>query len=319
MRIRIGHLSTFYHTAILLMADETTGHRLGAEVEWRLLGTGPAIVDAFARGQLDLAYIGLPPAIIGIARGVGITCVAGGHMEGTVMVGKSDDRGFPEAHDLGEILGQFTGRKIGVPGKGSIHDVILADSLAKHHLSETIEVRNFAWADMVTEALASGEVAAACGTPALAVAARHYAGCRVLCPPSRLWPQNPSYGILARREFAHREKSLLKAFLSLHEEATRTLRTDPATSAEIISAYVGFIEPDFIRETLALSPRYCAQLSAGYMDSSMEFVRVLLRLGYIQREPERGEVFDPTLISEIHGPGDHYAETSAYDMITKEA
>jgi NitT/TauT family transport system substrate-binding protein len=172
---------------------------------------------------------------------------------------------------------------------------------------------------MVTEALASGEVAAACGTPALAVAARHYAGCRVLYPPSMLWPRNPSYGILARRDFVHREPSLVKTFLSLHEEATRTLRTDPWASARIISAYVGFIEPDFIMETLALSPRYCAQLSAGYMDSSMEFVRVLRRLGYIHREPERREIFDPALIGETHGPGDHYAETSAYDRIIKEA
>jgi NitT/TauT family transport system substrate-binding protein len=319
MRIRIGHLSTFYHTAVLLMADTGTERQLGAKVEWRLLGTGPAIVDAFERGELDLAYVGLPPAIIGIARGVGITCIGGGHMEGTVMVGKSTERGFPETQDLGEILGQYTGRRIGVPGKGSIHDVILADELARHRLAEAIEVRNFAWADMVTEALASGEVAAAFGTPALAVAARRYAGCRVLFPPSRLWPQNPSYGILASRDFMKRDRSLVSAFLSLHEDATRTLRTDPWTSAEVISGYVGFIEPDFIREALALSPRYCAQLSDGFMASSMEFVSALVRLGYIDREPERGEVFDPTLINKIHGPGDHYAETSAYDTITKEA
>jgi NitT/TauT family transport system substrate-binding protein len=301
------------------MSDAGTERRLGAKVEWNLLGTGPAIVDAFERGELDIAYIGLPPAIIGIARGVGITCVGGGHMEGTVMTGKSDARGFPGTQDLGEILGQYAGRKIGVPGTGSIHDVILADSLARHNLAETIEVKNFAWADMVTETLASGAVAAAFGTPALAVAARRYAGCRVLYPPSMLWPQNPSYGILASRDFMHRERSLVKAFLSLHEEATRALRTEPGTSAEIISAYVGFIEPDFIVETLALSPKYCAQLSAGYMASSMKFVPVLRGLDYISREPERGEIFDPTLISEIHGPGDHYADTSAYDMITKEA
>ncbi|MBS1235016.1 MAG: hypothetical protein H6R43_732, partial [Nitrospirae bacterium] len=36
MRLRIGHLSTFYHTAILLMADEKLQKSLGVDVEWRL-------------------------------------------------------------------------------------------------------------------------------------------------------------------------------------------------------------------------------------------------------------------------------------------
>jgi NitT/TauT family transport system substrate-binding protein len=83
----IGHLSTFYHTAIILMANEDTDARLGCRIEWRLFGTGPAIVNAFEKGDIDLAYIGLPPAIIGIERGVNIICIAGGHIEGTVIAG----------------------------------------------------------------------------------------------------------------------------------------------------------------------------------------------------------------------------------------
>ena len=109
MTVRIGHLSTFYHTAVLLMARGTAPARLGAEVEWRLMGTGPAIMQAFGRGELDLAYIGLPPAIIGIERGVDVVCVAGGHIEGTVMAGKDRWRGFPELDDLGAVLRQFAG------------------------------------------------------------------------------------------------------------------------------------------------------------------------------------------------------------------
>lgn len=104
MKIRIGHLSTFYHTAILLMANSDTDSRVGAEIEWKLMGTGPAIMKAFGRGELDMAYIGLPPAIIGIDQGIKVTCVAGGHVEGTVMAGKAQWTGFPETKDLGMIL-----------------------------------------------------------------------------------------------------------------------------------------------------------------------------------------------------------------------
>ncbi len=95
-RLRIGHLSTFYHTAVLMMAGPDTCKRLGAEVQWRLFGTGPAIVNEFEKGGLDLAYIGLPPAVIGMERGVGIKCIAGGHIEGTVLSAKKQYKGYPE-------------------------------------------------------------------------------------------------------------------------------------------------------------------------------------------------------------------------------
>ncbi|HXW69420.1 MAG TPA: ABC transporter substrate-binding protein, partial [Dissulfurispiraceae bacterium] len=145
----IGHLSTFYHTAMLLMAKGTLGKKIGARVEWKLFGTGPAIVNAFEKGELDLAYIGLPPAIIGIARGVEIKCIAGGHIEGTVVCGRTGDRGFPETDDLGAVLRQFSGFKIGVPGNGSIHDVILTDCLDRFELNSFVEVIHFPWADAI--------------------------------------------------------------------------------------------------------------------------------------------------------------------------
>ncbi len=141
-KLRIGHLSTFYHTAILLMARGDADARLGGGIEWRLMGTGPEIMRAFGNGEIDLAYIGLPPAIIGIERGIGVICIAGGHMEGTVMAGKALWRGFPEVRDLGEVLGQFRGRRIGVPGNGSIHDVILRDCIERQRLDGEIGIRN---------------------------------------------------------------------------------------------------------------------------------------------------------------------------------
>lgn len=304
--LRVGHLSTFYHTAVLLMARGDTGKRLGTAIEWRLFGTGPAIVTAFEKREIDLAYIGLPPAIIGIDRGAAITCIAGGHIEGTVLSAGNRYAGFPEIKDLGEVLRQFRGLKIGVPGKGSIHDVILMEYIRKYGLTDEIEVVNFQWADQVTEAIVHDEVAAAVGTPALAVAVVRFAGGRVLFPPSRLWPYNPSYGILADRDFLNIRRELAELFLVLHEEATSFLRVDPAGAAELISGYVGFIDKEFVLDTLRLSPKYCGQLTEAYLATSAQFVKVLRRLGYISREIPQQEIFDVSLIRKIHPAGDHY-------------
>jgi NitT/TauT family transport system substrate-binding protein len=306
MKVRIGHLSTFYHTAILLMADENLQKTLGADVEWRLFGTGPAIVNAFEKNELDIAYIGLPPAIIGIDRGVEIICIAGGHIEGTVISGKSVHRGFPELQDLGEILAQFCGKKIGVPGKGSIHDVILADCLSRYNLAKDIEVVNFQWSDQLTESVVRDEVSAAFGTPALAAAIKRYADGKVLYPPSLLWPDNPSYGILAGKRFLRGSGEIAERFLRQHEMATAILRNNQLEAARIISRFIGIVDEDLVLDAITISPKYCAKLTGEYISSTMAFVKHMKSLGYISREISSREIFDTSLIDKIHPEGDHY-------------
>ena len=306
MKLRIGHLSTFYHTAILLMANGRLQEDLGVDVEWRLFGTGPAIVAAFENGELDIAYLGLPPALIGIDRGVDLICIAGGHIEGTVICGKNMYRGFPEVEDLGEILSQFRGEKIGVPGKGSIHDVILADSLLRHDLAGDIEVVNFSWSDQLTEAVVHDEVSAAFGTPALAAALMYYAGGRVLYPPSLLWPNNPSYGILADSSFLQDSGVIVEKFLLQHEKAASILRDHPRKAAETISRLVGFVDEGLVLEALRISPKYCTKVTAGYISSTMAFAKVMKSMGYMKGEVSVQEVFDTGLIDKIHPEQDHY-------------
>lgn len=306
MKIRIGHLSTFYHTAILLMAGTDTEARLGSEIEWRLMGNGPSIMKAFYRDELDMAYIGLPPAIIGIGQGVDVLCVAGGHMEGTVMTGKARWKGYQETGDLRAVLDQFRGRKIGVPGTGSIHDVILKDCLEQQGFESDIEIVNYPWADMVTEAVVMDEVVAGVGTPALAVAINRFAQGKILYPPSKLWPDNPSYGIVAHRGFLEKEQARVKKFLELHEEATALIRREPRKASRKIADFVSVVDEDFVMDTLRISPKYCAHLNEGYIASTMKFVPVLQRLGYIKEDIAEDRIFSREIIDGIHPEKDHY-------------
>lgn len=308
MKLRIGHLSTLYHTAMVLMADGSAGKKLGADIEWRLFGTGPDIVDSLRKRELDMAYIGIPPVIIGIDRGVAIRCIAGGHIEGSVISAKRHYKGFPETDSLSDILKQFCGLRIGVPGKGSIHDVIITEYIERFGLQGKVEILNFKWADEVTEAVVHDRIAAAVGTPALAVAVQRYANGRVLYPPSSLWPNNPSYGIVVDIDFLNRERGTVEKFIILHEEATSFLRNNPHEAARLIADYVKFIDADFVMATLKISPKYCAQLTDDYIFSTMEFASALLRLGYISRMILSEEIFDASLIRKIHSSNDHYGD-----------
>ncbi len=301
-KIRIGHLSTMYHTAFLLrgtglLADEGLG------ATWTLFPSGPDIISAMQRGDLDLGYIGLPPVIIGIDRGLSLACIAGGHVEGTVMIAGAGVRTPGECGGMREFLSQFAGNAIGTPPKGSIHDVIVGELLREHGIRD-VTVKHYPWADFLPDALRDGEILAAAGTPALAVTARRYGSARLVVPPDRLWPFNPSYGIVVMREML-KKKDLLTRFLTAHEAACEQIRHDPRAAARVVAGTTGMTDPEFVLETYRISPKYCAALPPEYVSSTMKFVGTLRSLGYISRPVREDEIFEHSLIAAVH-PGPHH-------------
>jgi NitT/TauT family transport system substrate-binding protein len=306
MQLRIGYLSTMYHTSHVIRHLRWVEDRIGVQPLWSLFGTGPAMVQAFASGTLDLGYIGLPPAMIGIARGLPLVCVAGGHVEGTVMIAR---RGYTAARDvdtLQAVLGQFAGKNLGTPAAGSIHDVI-ARSLLNDHAVRDAAVKNYAWADLLPEAIERGDIEGAFGTPPLAVLAGTWYDHRIVVPPPLLWPCNPSYGIVTTRAMLERT-DILQPFLMLHEEACNLILRQPDEAARAVAGALKVIDAEFVKKVFRISPRYCAQLPEEYVSAAMRFIPVLRRLGYMQRDLTSAEVFDLSCISAIHPEGHHYSE-----------
>lgn len=274
----------------------------GVDASWKLFPSGPDIMKAMADGEIDLSYIGLPPAMIGIARGVPVKCIAGGHVEGTVLVARDRYRDIDELGDEKAVLEQFSA--IGCPPKGSIHDIIIRD-LLRHYPDLHVDVRNFAWADFALAALTDGEIEAAIGTPALAVGARKFAGGKIVIPPHRLWPNNPSYGIVATQETMKHTETVL-AFLRAHERASVLIREKPQEAAGIVARVTGIVDEQYVLDCYRVSPRYCAALSPEYIASTMRFAPVLHGLGYTSRTLTEDEVFDPRLIEAVHPEPPHY-------------
>jgi NitT/TauT family transport system substrate-binding protein len=305
-RIRIGYLSTAYHTSFILMGTDWIRRRTDLKTDWKLFPTGPEIVKAFAASELDIGYLGLPPAMIGIDKKLPIKCVAGGHMEGTVLTAKKDYRRLEELKDLQETLNQFKDKTIGTPSKGSIHDVIIRNFLDKYGLERDIAVQNFRWADQIIEAMEEGDVDAGVGTPPLAVLASRLLGAKAILPPHIMWPHNPSYGILTTLEMIRSSSQVLEDFLRLHEEACNLIRKDPVKAAEIAADTLGMVGRNFVLEVYRVSPKYCSSLSEEYIDSTLAFVPFLQETGYINNPLTADDVFYKSFTQRIHPDKPHY-------------
>lgn len=302
-QLRIGYLSTLYHTSHILKSEGSIDAGLGVEAQWRLFGTGPAMIEAFAQGELDLGYIGLPPAMIGISRGLPLKCIAGGHCEGTVMVGPADTGTAQNVQQRNDILAMFAGKKIGAPASGSIHDSIIRHLLHQQGVAGA-SVVNYPWADLIPQAISDGEIAAAVGTPPLAAVAQAWYGHSIIIPPGLLWPFNPSYGIIVHAGLLQ-ERELLEGFIGLHEGACNCIRQQPVEAARILSRAAKVVDAAFVQKVLAVSPHYCAALPQPYRAATMAFVPVLRELGYSDRDISEREIFDLSFIGQVH-PGPHH-------------
>jgi len=302
--LTIGYLSTMYHTSHIIKAERWIEHEMTMTPSWQLFPTGPAMLEAFANGTIDIGYIGLPPAMIGIAKGLPIICIAGGHVEGTVMIAPDCFQSYDELKSIAQVLKQFRGKRLGTPTRGSIHDVIIRNLIEE--TEEKIEITNFSWADLIPEALENGTLSGAVGTPPLAVISKKECTTKIVVPPPNLWPYNPSYGIVVRKEL-FMNKDMLKTFLLLHEKASNLIREQPLNAAAIVAQEIKVVDSTFIMDVFSISPKYCASLPAPYRESTMAFIPVLTRLGYITRPLTADDVFDSSLITAVHPGQEHYS------------
>jgi NitT/TauT family transport system substrate-binding protein len=298
--MRIGYLSTLYHTSFILK-NKPSDYLKNYSLDWTLFATGPAMMEAFRSGNIDMGYIGLPPVMIGIENGLDIKCVGGGHVEGTVMIGSSYYKSYDELGDVSSVLNQFEGKSIGTPTRGSIHDIIMRQLTCRLD----VKIKNYSWADFIPEALEYGEIAAGMGTPSLASAAQQIDS-QIIIPPHKLWPYNPSYGIVVKEELIEKNPNFIRDFLKAHEDACNLIRTQRETAAEIVLQEIGTVNKEFILNTFNISPRYCASLPEEYIQSTLKFIPVLQDLKYMQNRLNRDEIFETKYIQEIHPEPSHY-------------
>jgi NitT/TauT family transport system substrate-binding protein len=299
--MRIGYLSTIYHTSFILKSGKFPFEEID-KTDWILFPTGPAMMKAFKNMEIDLGYIGLPPVMIGVENGMKIKCVGGGHIEGTVMIADNSYKSYNELGDVESVIEQFNKKTIGTPTKGSIHDVIIRNILKK----ENISINNYPWADFIPDAIQDGEIAAGVGTPSLATVASKQFNTKIILPPKTLWPYNPSYGIVVQEELIYNSGNFITSFLKAHEAASNLIRNEPEIAAEIASQEMGVVDKKFVLDTYKISPRYCAKIPDKYIESTMKFIPVLKDLGYMENDLNVEDIFNLKFIDKAHPQKEHY-------------
>jgi NitT/TauT family transport system substrate-binding protein len=127
--INMGHLTADLHELAWYVALKE-GYFQQAGIKGNLekqYANGPAVMEAFKSGELDVSYLGGAPATLKrINDDIRIHIVAGANNEGSAIVVKKGSE-IKTIEDL-------KGRTIAIPGFGTVQDFILRMALEEHNL-----------------------------------------------------------------------------------------------------------------------------------------------------------------------------------------
>jgi NitT/TauT family transport system substrate-binding protein len=233
--VRLGYFPNLTHAPALVGLERGTFQKaLGTvRLDARSFVSGTTLTEAFAAGQIDLAYIGPGPAISALGRGMPVGLLAGAAEAGAVLVARQDSA-IRSYRDLG-------GKNVAVPSLGNTQDISLRHLLRENGLQTrsdggTVTVSPLPPADVVA-AFAGRRVDAAL-VPEPWGAALEAQGHRVIGSEKTVWRGGnyPSAVVIVNTRFAQANPALVTAFLKAHTEAVAFLNRSPVAAQNAVNA-----------------------------------------------------------------------------------
>jgi NitT/TauT family transport system substrate-binding protein len=92
--LTLGTLDVFPMMQYFVIDQQGWYDDLAPDVEVQTFGGGPPLVQAYASGNIDFAYVGISPGLVAIANDVASKVVAANVLEPNVMVGSQEFRSY---------------------------------------------------------------------------------------------------------------------------------------------------------------------------------------------------------------------------------
>jgi sulfonate transport system substrate-binding protein len=191
--------------------------RDGVAIQWQFpRGTGPAINEAFANGQLDFSSYGGLPNIIGRGAGLRTRVLSSYGASPTYLVARNGS-GI-------ETIADIKGKKIAI-SRGTILELSLHSILERQQLTEKdIQIFDLITADQIS-ALQSGDVDAVVGTSSVLAIVERGFGKTVFTTKGRLDAASNFGSFIAIEDFAKKypqtTRRVLASFLRAADFASR--------------------------------------------------------------------------------------------------
>jgi NitT/TauT family transport system substrate-binding protein len=208
--------------------------------------SGPALVQALIAGQLDVAYVGIGPALVARAKGAKIKVVASNIVEQVSMVAMGALAPYFASGDPATAFARFAkdkGRKAVLASypKGAVPEAALQYWLRNHLKADLANVELiYQGESQIQQSLLTGAIdGAAILEPAVSIVMARSPEARIVAGGSEMFPNQPGAVLLVREKLLQDHPDVVQQLVTAHIQATQELRDDPAKTAEYVQKYVG--------------------------------------------------------------------------------
>lgn len=203
--------------------------------------TGIALASALGRGDIQVAYICLVPAINAYANAkVPVKIVAGTHKYGYGLV--IDGNKVKNIQDI-----EKKGIKIGCVTEGGTVDVLLHKTIEKYNLNKNKVLNNIQRMNPPKQLLAiqMGKLDAAFLPEQWATMAENYKF-NMLLMCQDIWPEMQGSVLIVKTELIEEYPDIVKKLIKVTEKATKWINKHPKESADILARQLSLIGEDVL-------------------------------------------------------------------------
>ncbi|ALW88595.1 ABC transporter substrate-binding protein [Deinococcus actinosclerus] len=284
--VRLGFFPNLTHAPALVGLERGTFQKaLGkVKLDAKEFVSGTTLTEAFAAGQIDIAYVGPGPAINAAGRGMPVQFLAGASEAGAVLVARKDS-GIKSYKDL-------AGKIIAVPSLGNTQDISLRHILNENSLKSKTDGGNVTITPVapvdVLAAFAAKRVDATL-VPEPWGAALEAQGHKVIGTEKTVWRDGkyPTTVVIVNTKFAQANPQLVAAFLKAHSEAVAFINKSPvgaqtAVNAQLLKLTGAKLDPRVLQRAFART-RFTTSLDLAALT---EYAKLNVEAGYARSAPD---------------------------------
>lgn len=284
--VRLGFFPNLTHAPALVGLERGTFQKaFGAiKLDPKEFVSGTTLTEAFAAGQIDIAYVGPGPAINAAGRGMPIQFLSGASEAGAVLVARKDSP-IKSYKDL-------SGKNVAVPSLGNTQDISLRHILNENALKSktdggTVTITPIAPADVLAAFAAKRVDATLVPEPWGAVLEAQ--GHRIIGNEKTVWRDGkyPTTIVIVNTKFAQANPQLVAAFLKAHTDAVAFLNKSPAAAQAAVNAQLlkltgAKIDPRVMQRAFART-RFTTALD---LEALKDYSALNVEAGYARTAPD---------------------------------
>lgn len=296
--IDIAYLPVYPDLQWFVMDDEGYLDEVDADINAQEFSDGTAIVQAYGSGDIDVALVGIVPALNVIDRGFGAKVTAANITEPNALMAHQDFIALWDDYESDEAFAEWeaqTGEafNFGAFPQGSTPDVLLRFWLSEQvgvDPASVADITELGGANALFQAVINEEVdGGSVLEPVLTQVQQEDSPIDLFKPAGEIMPGQPGAVVLMSDEV--RESEFAPAFLEQHVRATEFIGENPDRTAEIVDSGIGIPQE---QARLALDGPISNFVSdPREIESGTEtFASYINELGQIDSEPTADDIFD---------------------------